>query len=129
MSGSSWALAAALLLSLVVFLVFMTRYVNSKSAWLRSQQDPCDYVVFEAHPNHLPGLEADLAEHRWRLAHSEPSRDGAFLYRFEKIDSHSAILSRVLDFRNSMKRTANRKLDPHVPIKIKAQGLRSERHG
>jgi len=120
---------AAFLFGVAAFVVFMTRYTNSKVAWLRSQQDPFDYVVFETHPSQLPGLEADLADHRWRLANSEPSRDGAMLYRFEKIDSHSALLSEVLNFGKSMPRTSNRKADAHGPIKIKAQGLRSERHG
>ena len=124
-----WIEMAAFLLGVGTFVVFMTWHANSKAAWLRSQQDPCDYVVFEAYPSHLPGLEADLADHRWRLASSEPFRDGAELYRFEKIDSHSALLSEVLNFRKSMPRTSNRKADAHGPIKIKAQGLRSERHG
>ena len=129
MSGSSWALVAVLTFGLVAFLFFMNWYVNRQSEWLRAQQDPCDYVVFEADPSHLPLLEADLADHRWDLADSEEAQSGAMLYRFEKRDAHAALLSEVLDFRRSMPRTASRKHDPHVPIKIKAQGRRDERHG
>jgi hypothetical protein len=107
----------------------LRRYIDRLGEQVRAQQDPCDYVVFEAHPSHLPDLEADLADHRWRLAGSETFRSGGFLYRFEKMDSHSSLLSEVLDFKKSMKRTSNRKLDSHIPIKIKAQGVRDERHG
>lgn len=126
MSGSGWALTIALVVGLGAFLVFMTFYVNRQRAMIKSRQDPCDYVVFEALPSHLPLLEADLADHRWRLAESGPFRSGTFLYQFEKVDSHSALLSDVLDFENSMKRTSNRKTDAHIPIRIKAQGLKSE---
>jgi hypothetical protein len=117
-------LVSVLITGLAAFLVFMTGYVERKRRFLKEQQDPCDYVIFEAHPSHLPLLEADLGDHRWRLSETEPSASGGFLYRFEKASAHSALLSDVLDTSKSMKRTANRKADGHMPIKIKAQGVK-----
>ena len=126
---SSALIPVALLIGLVAFLYLVNRFAEHQSAKIRSRLDPFDFVVFEAAPSHLADLEADLADHRWRLLESKPTAPGVVHYRFEKIDSYSASLSKVLDFRTSMKRTGNRKLDPDTPIKIKAHGIRSERHG
>ncbi|HEX6219311.1 MAG TPA: hypothetical protein VFZ35_08580 [Sphingomicrobium sp.] len=126
MSGSDWALAAALLVGLVAFVMFVTFSVNRQRAMVKAHQDSCDYVTFEAYPSDLPFLEADLADHRWKLAQSEPLKAGSFLYRFEKADSHAAPLSKVLDFERSMKRTSGRKDQSHGPIKIKAQGMKRD---
>ena len=130
MSEFSWALLpVVLLIGLVAFLYLVNRVVEHQSAKIRSHLDPFDFVVFEAAPSHLPGLQADLGDHRWRLVESKPVASGVVHYRFEKIDAQSESLSKVLDFKNSMQRTGNRKLDAEIPIKIKAHGVRSERHG
>jgi hypothetical protein len=88
----------------------------------KAKLNACDYIIFEAHPDQLPDIEADLAPHGWQLIQKEPSEAPANLCRFEKIDGRSAPLSKIFEFEQSMSRTANRKVLPEFPIKIKDQG-------
>jgi hypothetical protein len=96
--------------------------VNPK---IKQRLDACDYVVFEAHPDQLQHIEDDLAPHGWRLAKTEPTGTAARLYRFEKVDGRSAPLSKIFEFEHSMARTADRRIRPEFPIKIKDHGKRT----
>ena len=110
-------LAALLILGAVVYGVHRYRSRPSK-AHLAS----CDYVVFEAEPLNLPGIEADLGDYGWRLVDSITTETDTLLYRFQKAGTGSRCLSEIFDFDKSMPRTSNRTTGTDSLIKINAHG-------
>ena len=107
---------------LVLVAAVMIGWLHFKNRAMKAHLATCDYVLFEAEPNNMANIEADLKDCGWRLVDTRRTTTAALVCRFEKAGSHSRCLSEVFEWETSMPRTSRPQGGQPSLIKIKGHG-------